>query len=133
MMIKIKMSGESRMRQKIFFLGAGLFPLCVAAQQLPEPVIQLMQNEAFAQSAASIVAIINQTPLTGLTAYLGDIYEVRQDANLPPLTPDYRDYYRLLEQGAPPARAYVGAIIPDCLQTRSCGLGEGVRLLGEQE
>lgn len=121
------------MRKTTFFLGIGLFPFCVAAQQLPEPVIQLMQNEAFVQSAASIVAAINQTPLTGLTAYLGNIHEVRQDANLPPLTPDYRDYQRLLDQGAPPARAYVGAFIPDCLQTRGCGLGEGVNLLEEQE
>jgi hypothetical protein len=121
------------MHKKTLILGIAIFPLCVAAQQLPEPIIQLMQNEAFVRAAASLVTTINQTPLTGVTQYLGDIHDVRQDANLPPLTPDYRDYERLLDEGVPPARAYVGAIIPDCLQTQSCGLGEGVRSLQAKE
>jgi hypothetical protein len=121
------------MYKKLFALGMGVFPLCAVAQQLPEPIIQLMQNEAFIRAATSLVTTINQTPLTGVTQYLGDIHDVRQDANLPPLTPDYRDYERLVEQDVPPARAYIGAIIPDCLQTRSCGFGEGVRLLQEKK
>ncbi len=121
------------MYKKLFVLGIGVFPLCVAAQQLPEPIIQLMQNEAFIRTATLVVTTINQTPLTGVTQYLGEIHDVRQDTKLPPLTPDYRDYERLLDEGAPPARAYVGALIPDCLQTQSCGLGEGVRLLQAKE